>query len=295
MQPDPTPPDTALLDLIALVAHLRSPEGCPWDRVQTFASLTPHTIEEAYEVVEAVETHQPEHVQQELGDLLFHIVLYSRIAQEEGHFSLGDVIEGVTEKMRRRHPHLYGPNRQEVANQVARDGMERLRDNWEAIKRQEKSATPTENPSVFDGLSSKLPALHLAYKVQQKMARIGFDWPDPAPVLAKLHEELQELQEARATSDQDAIEEEIGDVLFTLANYARHLEVNPEKALRRSILKFQNRFRYIERRLQQEGLTPQGVPLTRLEALWQESKRCMDGGSLLPPSDPRASTQGNRI
>ncbi|MBF0135580.1 MAG: nucleoside triphosphate pyrophosphohydrolase [Magnetococcales bacterium] len=272
MPTDPTP-DAALLDLIALVARLRSPEGCPWDRVQTLASLTPHTIEEAYEVVEAIETNQPEQLRQELGDLLFHVILYSQIAQEEGHFTLTDVIQEVTKKMRRRHPHVFGPQRQEVAEQVALEGVERLRHNWETIKRQEKQVDSATIPSVFDGLPNALPALHLAYKVQQKMARIGFDWPEPAPVLAKVHEELAELEQARMDADPSAIEEEIGDVLFTLANYARHLKINPEKALRRSTLKFQNRFRYIEQRLREEGLSVHDVPLERLESLWQESKR----------------------
>ncbi|MBF0177896.1 MAG: nucleoside triphosphate pyrophosphohydrolase [Magnetococcales bacterium] len=271
--PKPPSPESVLLDLIALVAHLRSPEGCPWDRVQTYASLTPHTIEEAYEVLEAVESGEPGQLRQELGDLLFHVLLYSQIAQEQGHFSLAEVIHGVTEKMRRRHPHLYGPRRKEVAEQVAREGMEGLRNNWESIKRQEKPNNPDQRTSVFDGLSSKLPALHLAYKVQQKMARIGFDWPDPAPVLAKVHEEMQELEQARQSGDPLHIEEEMGDVLFTLANYARHLQVNPEKALRRSTLKFQNRFRYIEEKLGRENLSVHEVSLNRLEKLWQESKK----------------------
>ncbi|MBF0426996.1 MAG: MazG family protein, partial [Magnetococcales bacterium] len=193
--------------------------------------------------------------------------------QEEGLFTLAEVIQGVTGKMRRRHPHLFDPDHPAVAEQLAHAGTKALRDNWEKIKREEKSDASNGVASVFDGLPGKLPALHLAYKVQQKMARVGFDWPDPDPVRAKVDEELAELEGARAKGHHADIEEEMGDVLFTLANYARHLGVNPEKALRRSVLKFQDRFRYIERQIQADGLRLQEVPLPRLESLWQESKQ----------------------
>lgn len=261
--PEGEQPD--LRPLADLMARLRAPGGCPWDRAQNHHSLIPYTIEEVYEVIEAVERGDLPGLREELGDLLFHVVFYSQIAAEAGHFTLAEVIREVTAKMVQRHPHVFGQANAESAEAVV--------PLWEEMKRQEKRADPDHPPrSVFHGLSGKQPALLWAYKVQQKMAKVGFDWPDADGVGEKVREELAELEEARRTADGDQIEEEMGDVLFTMANLARHLGINPEQALRRSTLKFQRRFRYMEERLHREGRTPEEVSLPELESLWQESK-----------------------
>ncbi|MBF0127826.1 MAG: nucleoside triphosphate pyrophosphohydrolase, partial [Magnetococcales bacterium] len=209
-----------------------------------------------------VETGDPGAWRDELGDLLFHIVFHSRIAEERGDFSLGEVIAGVTEKMTRRHPHVFDPATPplQAAHQVPA--------RWEEIKRAEKATQGVA--SVFDDIHSRLPALLWAAKVQRKMAQVGFDWQDAAGVLEKVREELEELQEAR---EEESREEELGDLLFTLVNLARHLKVNPESALRRATHKFQDRFRYMEQRLHTRNRTPREATLEELEALWQESKR----------------------
>ncbi len=259
----PSPMET----LIQIMDQLRSENGCPWDRKQTWKSLIPYTIEEAYEVAEAVETQQVDHLKDELGDLLFHIVFYSRIAKEQNLFDMDDVARAVTEKMIRRHPHVFG------TEEKITDAHE-VPGRWEEIKKQEKAARNQSGiPSVFDDIHSRLPALLWAAKVQRKMAQVGFDWSDIHAVAGKVREELDELDVGRQNKDQANIEEEIGDVLFTLVNLARHLKVNPEVALRASTRKFQNRFRYMEEQLHREGRHPGETPLDTLEALWQDSKK----------------------
>ncbi|MEO5331027.1 MAG: nucleoside triphosphate pyrophosphohydrolase [Magnetococcus sp. YQC-5] len=246
--------------LETLMARLRGAGGCPWDRKQTALSLLPYTIEEAYEVAEAVETHDKQAWRDELGDLLFHVVFHSRIAEEEGAFGLAEVISGVVDKMTRRHPHVFDPTCEPM--QEARQVPAR----WEEIKRAEKN----DPSSVFDDIHSRLPALLWAAKVQRKMAQVGFDWQDAAGVMEKVREELEELTQAM---DTDAREEELGDVLFTLVNLARHYHVNPESALRRATRKFQERFRYMEQSLHAENRTPRDADLAELETLWQASKQ----------------------
>ncbi|MBF0461587.1 MAG: nucleoside triphosphate pyrophosphohydrolase [Magnetococcales bacterium] len=262
---------TALQELADLMAHLRGPQGCPWDKQQTWQTLVPYTIEEAYEVAEAVETRQVDGLRDELGDLLLHVTFYSQIAAEQGLFSLAEVIQGIITKMTRRHPHVFGlgadqPEAHEVPGR------------WEEIKRQEKTAHrlaqgATGPASLFDDVHSRLPALLWAAKVQRKMGQVGFDWPDAAGVMDKVQEELAELKHAHQTQDPAAIEEELGDLLFTLVNLARHLQVNPEIALRQATRKFQTRFRHMETRLHQTGQTVEAATLEQLEALWQEAKR----------------------
>ncbi|MBF0625059.1 MAG: nucleoside triphosphate pyrophosphohydrolase [Magnetococcales bacterium] len=256
------PATTALTGLMALVDRLRGPDGCPWDQTQTFHTLLTHTVEEAYEVVEAVENSDLPGLRQELGDLLFHVVLYSRIAQEGGHFDLAEVIGGVTDKMIQRHPHVFGSPEDRAARRPG---------DWERRKHREAGAEQRPG-SVFDGLSGRLPALHLAYKVQQKMARVGFDWPGPEPVRAKVAEELAEFDQAVAAGDARAMEEELGDLLFVLANLARHHRINPERALRQATVKFRDRFRFIEERVWAAGDRVEEVGVARLEELWQERK-----------------------
>ncbi|MEO5340168.1 MAG: nucleoside triphosphate pyrophosphohydrolase [Magnetococcus sp. MYC-9] len=264
----------ALQELAGLMARLRGPDGCPWDKQQTWHSLVPYTIEEAYEVAEAVENRQTGELRDELGDLLFHITFYSQIAQEAGLFSLEEVIRGVVTKMTRRHPHVFAP----TADGDGQPAAHEVPGRWEEIKRQEKSrqrlASGESAPaSLFDDINSHLPALLWAAKVQRKMGQVGFDWPDAAGVLNKVHEELAELEEARHKNDPAAMEEELGDLLFTLVNLARHLQINPESALRHSTRKFQARFRNMETRLHQAGQSVATATLAQLEALWQEAKR----------------------
>ncbi|GAB0056855.1 Nucleoside triphosphate pyrophosphohydrolase [Candidatus Magnetaquicoccaceae bacterium FCR-1] len=251
--------------LESLMARLRGEDGCPWDRKQTLKSLLPYTIEEAYEVVEAVETHDLKALKDELGDLLFHIVFHSRIAAEEGHFTLAEVIEGIVTKMTRRHPHVFGSEAERQAD------PDRVVARWEEIKREEKAAKGGGEPaSVFDDLNSHLPALLWASKVQRKMSQVGFDWKDPSGVIEKIHEELEEF---RVAPNADNREEELGDILLTLVNLARHYRINPETALRRATHKVQDRFRFMERALHASNRTPKDASLDELEELWLASKR----------------------
>lgn len=264
----------ALQELAELMARLRGPVGCPWDKQQTWKTLLPYTIEEAYEVVEAVETGQVEGLRDELGDLLFHITFYSQIAQEQGLFSLEEVILGVVTKMTRRHPHIFAQPEQTAQTDLPSAAVPAR---WEEIKRQEKTAQRAEKgesgpASLFDDINSHLPALLWAAKVQRKMGQVGFDWPDATGVMEKVREELAELDEARLADDAAAMEEELGDLLFTLANLARHLHLNPEIALRRATHKFQARFRIMESRLHQAGQSVETATLEELEPLWQEAK-----------------------
>ncbi|OSM02391.1 nucleoside triphosphate pyrophosphohydrolase [Magnetofaba australis] len=268
-----SPAGRAFAQLEELMRRLRAPDGCPWDQEQTYDSLLRYTIEEVYEVVHAVETGDVPELKKELGDLLFHVVFYSRIAEDNRQFTLADVVDGVVTKMERRHPHVFADEKLDAAQDVT--------NNWESLKARERAASgQTEPPpSVFDGLSNKLPALLWAYKLQQKMAKVGFDWPDPEGVIHKVREELGELVEARAEGDQHHVKEEVGDLLFSLVNLARHLDIDPETALRHSAHKVQNRFLHVEARLRETGENAHTAGLDRLEALWGEAK------SQEPPRD----------
>jgi nucleoside triphosphate diphosphatase len=230
----------------AIVERLRDPViGCDWDRVQTFATIAPYTIEEAYEVADAVARDDIVALKEELGDLLFQVVLHSRIAEQAGHFKLDDVAEAISDKMERRHPHLFG--------------VAKARPDWETMKATERTAD-----SALDGVALALPALMRAEKLQKRAARTGFDWPDTEGPRAKIHEELDEID--AATSD-DARQDEVGDLLFAVVNFARHLKVDPEVALRRANAKFERRFRAIETA---DGFTD--LPLDEKEALWTAAK-----------------------
>ncbi|MBF0369495.1 MAG: nucleoside triphosphate pyrophosphohydrolase [Magnetococcales bacterium] len=261
----------AIQELETLMQRLRAPDGCPWDRKQTHHSLLPYTIEEAYEVAEGVESGDPAELKEELGDLLFHIVFHSEIARENGTFTLEEVIRHITTKMTNRHPHVFGSKEETLAT------PDQVVDQWEEIKRREKADREDKRSpqtlSVFDGLSGKLPALLWAHKVQRKMAKVNFDWTEIEPVWKKVHEELGELEEAHAQQDQEGMEGEFGDLLFVLVNLARHMNVNPEAALRRTTIKAQSRFRYIEEHLQQQDKLVEDEDLAALEELWQDSKR----------------------
>lgn len=264
-------------DLIKLMHKLRSPDGCPWDREQNYATLAPMLLEEAYEAFEAVEEARegnPKELRDELGDLLFQIVFYAQVAKEQGDFSIDDVTEAIHSKMVRRHPHVFG-------NTSAEDSATVLR-NWEAMKQEERRAAgKTEREgSLLDGVSSKAPALMEAHQLSTKAARVGFDWKRVEDIFAKLEEEVVELRSAiktHATSNSEAdhalVREEIGDLLFAATNIARHLQVEPEAALKLTSRKFRRRFGYIEDKLRERGQTLDQVSLDEMEALWQEAKR----------------------
>jgi MazG family protein len=266
-------------DLVALMARLRSPEGCPWDKEQTYASLAPMLLEEAYEAFEAVEEARegrPLELRDELGDLLFQIVFYAQVAGERGEFTIGDVIEAIHSKMVRRHPHVFGGARAEDAAEVLR--------NWEAIKAEEKRLArddaAAEDSGLLDGVSQKAPALMEAHQLATKAARVGFDWQRLEDIFDKLHEEIEELRAAiqdqsESGEAEDAaahVREEIGDVLFAVANIARHLRVEPEAALKVTNRKFRRRFRHIESGLRARASSPDAATLDEMEALWQEAK-----------------------
>ena len=287
-------------DLVALMSRLRAPDGCPWDREQTYATLAPMLLEEAYEAFDAVEDARegrPSELRDELGDLLFQIVFYAQVASERGDFHVGDVIEQIHTKMVRRHPHVFG-------DATVRDNDELLR-NWEAMKAEEKRAAGKEakadDSSILDGVSARLPALMEAHQLATKAARVGFDWQSVEDIFDKLHEEIEELREAirehgerRAGAGAEAGAEaapggaagavadeaddarlrgELGDVIFAVSNIARHLGVEPEAALKLTNRKFRRRFRHVEQGLRAAGREPGAATLDEMEALWQQAKK----------------------
>ncbi|HEX6184238.1 MAG TPA: nucleoside triphosphate pyrophosphohydrolase [Pyrinomonadaceae bacterium] len=265
-------------DLVALMARLRSPEGCPWDREQTYATLAPMLVEEAYEAFEAVEDARegrPANLCEELGDLLFQIVFYAQVAAERGEFTIDDVTGQIHAKMVRRHPHVFG-------DVVVRDNEKLLR-NWEALKAEEKRAAGVgeAEASLLDGVSSKAPALMEAHQLGVKAARVGFDWRDVDEIFDKLREETDELRAAigerrEAGADSEAghqrVREELGDLLFAVTNIARHLDVEPESALKLTNRKFRRRFQHIERGLRDKGRELGSATIDEMEELWQEAK-----------------------
>jgi MazG family protein len=258
----------AMERLLAIMSRLRDPErGCPWDLRQTYASIVPHTLEEAYEVADAIERGDFEELRSELGDLLFQVVFYSQIAKEEGRFDFEQVAAAVSDKLERRHPHVFGDAQYENEAAVAHA--------WESTKAEERREKSGDAPvSVMDGVAAALPALLRADKLQRRAARVGFDWHAPEPVFAKIDEEIAELREAIDVGRNEAhVAEELGDLLFAVTNLARHLGVRAEEALRRANTKFETRFRYIERALEAAGRRPEDCSLDELEALWVQAKQ----------------------
>jgi len=263
-------PSRDISRLIEIMAALRTPgSGCPWDLQQTFATIAPYTIEEAYEVADAIGRGNLSALKDELGDLLFQVVYHARMAQEQGAFAFADVVEAITAKMIRRHPHVFGTADERAAG--VSPGF------WERAKAAEKTESAA-GAGVLDDIPSALPALTRALKLQNKAAKVGFDWPSLAPVFAKLKEELAELEEvmadrnAGAVADRKALEEELGDLLFVIANVARHLKLDAEGALRSANEKFIRRFRYVEGRLAENGRSPVQSTLAEMDALWEEAK-----------------------
>ncbi len=283
---------SALPQLLTIMRRLRNPEtGCAWDVKQSFQTIAPFTVEEAYEVADAIERNDLEDLCDELGDLLFQVVFHAQIATELGAFTFDDVVQSIVDKMIRRHPHVFGD--------VVYETEEDLKAGWEAIKTEERrmklarhrpssaqavdlanptstdrsSAAPAaEQISALDGIARNLPALKRADKVQKRCARIGFDWPDIGPVWGKLEEEIAEVREALTSGEQDAVEDEIGDLLFTVVNLARHCSIDSELALQRASVKFETRFRRVEQLAIAESVSLQSLSLDQLDALWDTAK-----------------------
>lgn len=260
---------TAIERLLAVMAALRTPQtGCAWDLEQDFASIAPYTLEEAYEVVDAIERGDMDDLQEELGDLLLQVVFHGQMANEAGLFTFDDIAQTVTDKMIRRHPHVFGDSQVQTPAHV--------KQNWEAIKAAEKADKDNnDTASLVDNVPLALPGLTRAVKLQKRAARVGFDWTQAAPILAKIKEEIAELEEVLDANNQPQtarLEEEYGDILFALANLARHLRFDPETALRNANQKFINRFKWMENKAKQEGKDLASMSLEDMELLWQKAK-----------------------
>jgi nucleoside triphosphate diphosphatase len=281
---------------VQIMARLRAPGGCPWDREQTFDTIKPYTLEEAYEVLEAIDNRDWPELTGELGDLLLQVLFYSQMASEEGHFSVDDVLDRLSNKLVHRHPHVFGEVKADTSAEVLR--------NWEALKAEEKkkrlaaSGGETKKPeddaqSVLAGVSSKMPALSEAYKLSSRASRVGFDWPEVEGLFEKLAEETAELREELKTAPlkgpsdtgiegsgkpqispelRERLEDEVGDLFFVLVNIARYLSLDPESALRKTNRKFKRRFQWMEERLRADGRGPQQASMDELETLWQQAK-----------------------
>lgn len=248
--------------LVEIVRKLRGPDGCPWDHEQTHRSLRPCLLEEAYEVIETLDNDDVVALKGELGDLLLQVVFHSQIATEDGDFDIEDVAQSISDKLVHRHPHVFGS--------VKVNGSDDVMHNWEQLKRQEKEAA--HRKSTLDGVPQCMPALQRALKVQKKAARVGFDWDNAAGPLAKVWEELEELSEAINTEDREGAEKELGDVLFSVVNYARFLEIDGESALRETIKRFTKRFSHMEQAIEQQGQSMVDMNIDELEEFWQQAK-----------------------
>ena len=262
--------------LIEIMEALRQPEtGCPWDVVQTFETIKPYTIEEAYEVADAIERKDMDDLCEELGDLLLQVVFHARIAEERGEFAFGDVVDAVTSKMIRRHPHVFAVSEADTPDSVKLQ--------WDRIKAEEKreraerrarrGITEDFKAGFLGGVQRSQPALTEALKLQEQAARAGFDWSDPAPILDKIEEEIAELREALAEGKPEKVSDELGDLIFALVNIGRHVKADPEDALRGTNTKFRRRFNHIETSLTENGETLEEASLERMEDLWQAAKR----------------------
>jgi MazG family protein len=265
-QPEVAPAAALFQALVELIARLRAPGGCPWDREQTHRSLKPMTIEEAYEVLEAIDDADDRHLASELGDLLLQVVFHAQIAAEESRFTVADVIQAISDKMVRRHPHVFGEETASTSGEVLR--------NWEALKRLEQAERGEDtSASMLDSVSRGLPAVMEAYQMATKASRVGFDWPDVAAVLDKVDEELAEVRAALRAGDTRAASAEVGDLLLAAVNLARLLGEDPESALKAANRKFRRRFRHVEDRLRESGRSPAESSLEEMESLWAEAKR----------------------
>lgn len=258
-------------DLLYLMQQLRHPEyGCDWDKAQTMHSLTRYSIEEVYELVDAIEQNDSEHIKEELGDVLLQIVFYTQIAEEEGRFAFADVVDQLVTKLVRRHPHVFANNdlHQIVTQEL---GAEAVKAQWDLIKQEERKNK--QQHGLLDDVPLALPALIRAQKLQKRASDIGFDWPNAEAAIEKIYEELDELKQAMQQGDKKALLEELGDVLFCCVNTARHLKLDAEEALMASNSKFSQRFAYIEKQLKQQGKNFEQSSLMEMDALWEESKK----------------------
>lgn len=249
-------------ELVEIMARLRGSDGCPWDREQTRESLKPFLIEETYEVIEAIDEGLPDKVKEELGDVLFQVVFHARVAEEMGEFTMDDVLSRIAEKMIRRHPHVFGDKKLSTSQEVLVD--------WEAMKKTEEGYR--DRKSILEGVPKELPALTRAHRLQERAARVGFNWEDVADVVSKLDEEVGEFKETLARRDPSEMEDELGDIFFMLVNISRFIGVNPEDALRKTISKFIRRFQYIEERAANSGRELSDMTLAEMDALWDEAK-----------------------
>lgn len=252
-----------LKKLVDLMATLRGPDGCPWDHKQTPESLKPFLIEESFEVIDALDERNPDKIKEELGDLLFQIIFHARLAEEQGHFTIRDVIAENVEKMVRRHPHVFGDAKVSSASEVIA--------NWEEIKKKEKKHDDKPR-SLLEGVPRSMPSLMRAHKIQERAARVGFDWNRIDEVLPKLDEEMAEFRDSLKSKDTAKIEEELGDIFFTLVNVSRFLKLDPEEALRKTNNKFISRFRSMEEKAAEAGKSLNNMTLDEMEQLWQEAK-----------------------
>ena len=251
--------------LVEIMARLRAPGGCPWDREQTFESIKPYTLEETYEVLDAIDRRQWSELSDELGDFILQAVFYAQMASEEKLFDIGDALDAINRKLVRRHPHVFGEQSAETAADVKRI--------WGEVKAEEKKSKGREQESLLAPVPRALPALVEAQQISSRAAAAGFDWQNAEQVLEKLHEELAEFDEARRRASHNDLEDEMGDLLFVLVNLARFVKVDPEQALRRTNAKFRQRFEYIEHKLAERGRKLEDSNIEEMEALWQEAKR----------------------
>lgn len=260
------PTTNPIEELLSIMARLRDPDnGCPWDLEQDFASIAPYTIEEAFEVAEAIAAGDMDELRDELGDLLLQVVFHARMAEEQGSFAFADVARAISDKMIRRHPHVFADQQGASINQI--------KDTWESIKAAERKDKGQEYVSQLDGVPEGLPALQRAAKLQKKASRVGFDWPEAGQVLAQVRSELDELEEAMANGESAAIEDELGDVLFSVVNLSRHLRCDADMALRGASGKFARRFRLMEDAVVESGKMLGDLGPAELERLWQKAKR----------------------
>ncbi len=251
--------------LVEIMARLRAKDGCPWDLEQTYDSIKPYTIEETYEVLDAIDARDFPHLAEELGDFMLQAVFYAQMAAEEGHFTIDDSLEAINSKLIRRHPHIFGDAEAKTAGEV--------KQRWDEIKRQEKVDTGKPVANLLDGIPRHMPALVEAQQVASKAAAVGFDWENIEQVFDKMNEELEELREARESGNAANVEDELGDLLFVLVNVARFLKVDPEQALRKTNAKFRRRFNFVEESLRGRGRSLPESNIQEMEELWQEAKQ----------------------
>ncbi|MCW8196468.1 nucleoside triphosphate pyrophosphohydrolase [Proteobacteria bacterium 005FR1] len=263
--------------LLEIMARLREPEtGCPWDLKQSYQSIAPSTIEEAYEVVDTIERKDYVHLKEELGDLLFQVVFYAQLGKEDGHFTFEDIAAGITDKLLRRHPHVFPDGTLESRVAPDKEFTEaEVKQQWEQIKKSERSEKG--HKGTLSDVPAALPSIARAYKLQQRAGLVGFDWPDHHGVSEKLREEVGELEEAIASGDKEAMAAELGDTLFCLINLARHLKIDPDSALRACNRRFTERFEYLEGELNARGKSPQEADMDEMELLWQQAKVKLKG------------------